>query len=133
MDTEAVFYTPSAHGNYSIDISLSKRSEIHTHASKIVQNNIELPIWLENAPQNEKVDVLKTNTLSLLKQGANTFSYNFDFYSCPKCGYFKKSLPTDSQDHVIKRISKITSYYAPLELWNPGKQQEYEERKRITL
>ncbi len=133
LDSEAVYYTPSAHGNYALDIPLSKRSEIHAQASKIVQNNSALPIWLSESPRNEKVSTLKSQTLSLLGQGVNTFSYNFDFYSCPKCGYFKKTPPTDSKEHVIKRISKITNYYAPLELWNTGKKQEFEDRKRITL
>jgi len=133
IDTEAVYYTPSAHGNYSLNVPLSKRGEIHVHASKIVQNNTALPIWLSESSQNEKVDVLKKQTLSLLDQGVNTFSYNFDFFSDPVNGYFGKTKPKDSENQIIKRISKITNYYAPLELWNKGKKQEYEERKRITL
>ncbi len=133
LDTEAVYYTPSAHGTYAREIPLLKRAEIHAQTSKIIQNNTALPIWLTNSPQNEKIDVLKSQTLSLLDQGANTFTYNFDFYSCPKCGYFNKNPPVEPKDHIIKRISKITNYYAPLELWNPGKKQEYEERKRLTL
>jgi anaerobic ribonucleoside-triphosphate reductase len=133
VETDSVYYTPAAHGNYALDIPLSKRSDIHTQVSQIVQNNTALPIWLSESPQNENVSVLKDTTLSLLDQGVNVFSYNFDFYSCPQTGYFKKTYPADSQDHVVKRISKITNYYAPLELWNVGKKQEYEERKRITL
>ncbi len=133
LETEAVYYTPSASTNYALDIPIAKRSEIHSMVSKIVQNNTALPIWLSESPNNEKVDTLKSTTLTLLDQGVNAFSYNFDFFSCPKCGYFKKSLPTETKDHIIKRISKITNYYAPLELWNIGKKQEYEERKRITL
>ncbi|MHA1453418.1 MAG: anaerobic ribonucleoside-triphosphate reductase, partial [Promethearchaeota archaeon] len=97
------------------------------------QNNTALPIWLSESSQNEKVDVLKKQTLSLLDQGVNTFSYNFDFFSDPVNGYFGKTKPKDSENQIIKRISKITNYYAPLELWNKGKKQEYEERKRITL
>jgi ribonucleoside-triphosphate reductase len=133
LETESVYYTPSSHTNCSIDISLTKRNEIHSKTSKIVQNNTALPIWLSDSPRNEKSDRLKSTTLSLIKQGVNAFSYNFDFFSCPKCGYFKKSPPSETNDHVIKQISKITNYYAPLELWNRGKKQEYKDRKRITL
>ncbi len=98
-----------------------------------MQNNSQLHIWLDSSIQNEQVDVLKSQTLALLRQQVSAFSYNFDFYSCPKCGYFKKVKPSDETDHDLKRISKITNYYAPLELWNTGKKQEFEDRKRIVL
>ena len=133
LETNAVYYTPSAHLNYSHDIPLSKKTLIYSQTSEIIQNNNTLPIWLSYSSQNEKVDVLKSQTLTLLNHGVNAFSYNFDFYSCPKCGYFKKIEPSDSKTHIINRISKITNYYAPLELWNTGKKQEFDERKRITL
>ena len=43
---------------------------------------------------------------------------------CKKCGFDKKSM---------KDFSKITDYFSPVELWNPGKKQEFLDRKRITL
>jgi ribonucleoside-triphosphate reductase len=135
IDTESVYYTPSAHANYAIPIPMDKKSEIHANTASIIQNNSNLPIWLDDSAQNEDVETLKTQTLQFLNKGINSFSYNFDFYSCPLCSWFKKKSPETSQNckHIIKRISKITNYYAPLELWNPGKKQEFEERKRISL
>ncbi|MBN2154821.1 MAG: anaerobic ribonucleoside-triphosphate reductase [Candidatus Lokiarchaeota archaeon] len=133
VETEAVYYTPSSHANYSLDISLQQKSQIHSQSARVIQNNSTLPIWLDNSPKNENLDLLKNQTISLLNQNLNSFTFNYDFYSCPKCGYFKKMLPADSEQHNLKRISKITDYYTPLELWNKGKQQEFEDRKRIVL
>ena len=78
---------------------------------------------------NQKVNIICKKHGEFLQ----TPNAHLNGQGCPKCGYFKKTIPTDTNDHIIKRISKITNYYAPLELWNKGKKQEFEDRKRITL
>ena len=137
VNSQSVYYTPSTHVNYSAQIDLFQRAKLHGEISKILQNNISLPIWLNRTSKNLQKDALFGNIKQIMNTGVNEFFYSYDYTYCGKCGLFsEKSLetcPTCVGDAKMKKIARITDYYTPVELWNAGKRQEFAERKRYEL
>lgn len=76
---------------------------------------------------------------TLVKKVANTyrlpyFTLSPTYSICNKCGYFSGEL--DSCPDCGGRVevySRITGYYRPVEHWNDGKKQEFENRKEYVV
>jgi ribonucleoside-triphosphate reductase len=134
-NTGAVYYTPSAMVNFSENIELDKKIGIHKEIAKIIQNNCSLPIWLGNSGTEGSISNFIKN---LFEKEVNEFSLGYDFSYCPKCGsvvkdVIEKCQTCTSTEEKMRVISKITDYYSPLELWNPGKREEFKNRRRRFL
>ncbi|MHA1820809.1 MAG: anaerobic ribonucleoside-triphosphate reductase [Promethearchaeota archaeon] len=132
-----VYYTNSAQASYTIK-DLAIRRNVHSTFSSLIQNNFELPIWLENSSNSDITSKLKSLTLDLLNANINQFSFNYDFTSCLNCLAFNRGIYNEcpkcgAKGDKIGIISKITDYYTPLEIWNSGKKEEFKDRYRLNL
>ncbi|MBD3354191.1 MAG: anaerobic ribonucleoside-triphosphate reductase [Candidatus Lokiarchaeota archaeon] len=132
-----VYYTPASHVNYKADISLDRRIQIHKDFADRLQNNCSMPIWLNEDENNNIASNFRHTTVKLLNSGLSKFCYNFDFSLCFKCNTFQKGIVNSCKNcgnnDYLKNLSKITDYYTTLELWNAGKRQEFEDRKKLSL
>ena len=133
IESKSVYYTPSAHMNYSANIELNDKINAHGQMSEILKNNSSLPLWLTNDSRNEDKNNLFSTIKNLTTKKINEFYFTHDFSLCPETKTFEKKLQIDCTEGTGKQISRITDYYTPLELWNKGKQQEFKDRKRIIL
>ena len=134
----AVYYTSSIGVNPSVDIDLDKKIEIYSQTASIFQNNSTLQLWLSSAENNKDPKKIQAIITKLLENKINWFSLNSDFSMCPECYHFMKNsqqkcIKCGFDNKSMKVFSKITDYYSPVELWNPGKKQEFIDRKRISL
>jgi anaerobic ribonucleoside-triphosphate reductase len=138
IDNGAVYYTPSTMTNFSENIELYKKIDIHKEISGLVQNNCSLPIWMGETANGNYSQIILEYIKNLIANGVNEFSLNYDFSFCPNCGKVTKGIVEKCnncsiKENTIRTISKITDYYSPLELWNLGKREEFKKRRRIVI
>jgi ribonucleoside-triphosphate reductase len=134
----SVYYTSSIGVNIAADIELGKKMEIYSKSASIFQNNNTLQLWLSAAESNKDPKKIQMTIAKLLENKINWFSLNSDFSMCPECYHFMKNsqqkcVKCGYDNKEMKVFSKITDYFSPVELWNPGKKQEFLDRKRISL
>lgn len=137
LNKQSFYYTTSAHSLYSANTSLETRKNVHSNVGQIIQNNNIMYLWLKSSGENCENDVYKQNICNLVDSSIAEFSFTHDFTLCQKCGSFRKgffdSCENCRNDLYIKKFSRVTDYYTPLELCNSGKKQEIYDRHRISL
>lgn len=130
---EAVYYTNSTHVPHSTDISLIDKIEIEADFHPYFTGGTICHIWMgESSPDpdglNDFVQRLSNTKLAY-------FCFSPDFSVCAN-GHTSKGVsdlcPVCS-DEIVDHISRVTGYFGHVSQWNPGKQKEYEERRRYRL
>lgn len=128
-----VYYTNSTHVPYNEDITLHKKIEIESEFHPYFSGGVISHIWIgESSPSPAGVKNL-VRELSKTKLAYFTFSPDFSvcendhlsrgkLEKCPKCG-----------SEIIDNINRIVGYFTRTSRWNPGKQEEYRERKRFPI
>lgn len=56
-----------------------------------------------------------------------------DFGVCIDCGQTVLVPPTISRKVPVEQYSRVVGYYRPVDQWNRGKQEEFNERKAVRV
>ena len=85
-------------------------------------------IWLDESPPAESIMALAKKICENFKLPYFTFTPTFSI--CPSHGYLKGKMPVCPICNTQTEIySRVVGYLRPVDQWNPGKQEEFKQRK----
>ncbi len=131
----SAYYTNSDHFRYDANIPLSERIKKQGEFHPIVNGGVITHIWLgEQKPDIYALWELTKNIC--LNTNTAYFAYTIDFIYCLSCRKMIRgsqfSCPVCHSEDV-KVYSRVTGYYSEVNRYNPGKQAEWQARKREYL
>ncbi len=127
------YYTNSSHVPYNADVSIIDKIRAEAEFHPYLTGGAICHIWMgESRPHPES---LKDLVRRLSQTNLAYFAFAPDYgicrndhvvrgklTKCPKCGA-----------KIIDYVTRVVGYFTRTSNWNPGKQKEYQERKRFTL
>jgi len=127
------YYTNSTHVPYHSDISLIDKINIEAEFHPYFTGGAICHIWMgESRPDPSGLNEFIRN-LSNTKLAYFTFSPDFSVCENGHVSRGKNKRCPTCKGKIIDYISRVTGYYGRTSHWNPGKQEEYEKRKRYTV
>jgi len=130
---EKIYYSNSTHVPYNQEIDLMDKVKIEGQFHPYFNGGVISHIWTgESNPSDASMKNL-VKKLASSQLGYFTFSPDFTICEnshtskgklacCPKCNSKK-----------VDHMSRVVGFFTRTSGWNPGKQQEYAERKRFSV
>jgi ribonucleoside-triphosphate reductase len=130
---EKIYYTNSTHVPYNADVSLTKKIKTEAEFHPFFTGGTICHIWMgESRPY---VSGLKAFVKNLSKTKLAYFAFSPDFSICRNDHFSRGKLQVcpRCEAEIVDHINRIVGYFTRTSNWNPGKHQEYEERRRFSL
>ncbi len=130
---QAVYYSNSTHLPYKQDISIFDKVEIEARFHPYFTGGAIHHLWIgEERPSR---DALKNLVKKLSRTKLAYFAFSPDFSICSNGHLSRGRLKTCPQcrSRIVDYINRVVGYFTRVSNWNPGKQAEYKERKRVKI
>ena len=127
-----LYYTNSTHVPYNEGIDLFKKIDVEAEFHPFFNGGTICHIWIgESRPEPNAMR-------SLIRKISNTklayFTFSPDFSVCRKDHAERGKVERCPVCHEkMDHINRVVGYFTRTSRWNPGKQQEYAERKRFKI
>jgi len=130
---DIAYYTNSTHVPYHSDIPLTNKIKIEAEFHPYFTGGAICHIWMgESRPDPGGLKEFIRN-ISNTKLAYFTFSPDFSVCENGHVSRGKNKQCPTCNGKIIDYISRVTGYYGRTSHWNPGKQEEYENRKRYAV
>ncbi|MBI4743284.1 MAG: anaerobic ribonucleoside-triphosphate reductase [Actinobacteria bacterium] len=132
-ETGSFYYTNSSHVPYSEDVSIFDKIEVESKFHPFFTGGAICHIWMgESLPS---VSALKNFVKKLSQTDLAYFALSPDFSICRNnhLSRGKTSACSSCGSEIVDYVSRVVGYFTRISKWNPGKQQEYHNRKRFKI
>ncbi len=126
-----VYYSNSSHVAYKDDISLFDKVQIEAEFHPYFTGGAISHFWIGATTPDP--NSLKNLVQKMSRSKLAYFTFSPDYSICRNNHCLRGKLTTcpDCGGEVVDYISRIVGYFTRVSNWNPGKQREYRERKRL--
>jgi ribonucleoside-triphosphate reductase len=128
-----VYYTNSTHVPYKEEIALLDKIKIEAEFHPFFTGGAICHIWIGESKPNPRG--IKTLVQKLSKTKLAYFTFSPDYSICHNNHFVRGKLTAcpKCNTEIVDHINRIVGYFTRTSSWNPGKQKEYEERKRFII
>lgn len=127
------YYSNSTHVPYKEDVPLSDKIELESDFHPYFSGGVITHIWMGESKPG--IESMKNLVKKISKTKTAYFTFSPDYSICANGHYLrgKKDRCPKCNAKIVDYMNRVVGFFTRTSAWNPGKRQEYYERKRFLI